>query len=147
MLFLFFIGIGVGNAIGIGGCLDDSETLSILINKKLPLSVGQIILFMNLFILGTAGFLYGLDRFLYSLLAYFVAFKTIDIVTFGLEESKSVWIISDKNEGIADQIISRLGRGVTFLNGRGGYSKDDKDEIFCIVTRLEKSKVNHCRRH
>lgn len=138
-----FIGIGVGIAIRFGGCLDGSETLAILINKKIPFSVGQIILFMNLFILGTAGFLYGFDRFMYSLIAYFVAFKTIDIVTVGLDESKSVWIISDRNEEIADQIIHRLGRGVTYLNGKGGYSKDDKSVIFCIVTRLEESKVKN----
>jgi len=135
------IGIGVGIAIRFGGCLDGSETLAILLNKKIPFSVGQIILFMNLFILGSAGFLYGFDRFMYSLIAYFIAFKTIDIVTVGLDESKSVWIISDKSTEIADQIIHRLGRGVTFLNGKGGYSKEDKNIIFCIVTRLEESKV------
>jgi uncharacterized membrane-anchored protein YitT (DUF2179 family) len=136
-----FIGIGVGITIRFGGCLDGSETLAILINKKVPFSVGQIILFMNLFILGIAGFIYGFDRFMYSLIAYFVAFKTIDIVAVGLDESKSVWIISDKNEEIAQCIINRLGRGVTFLNGRGGYSKEDKNVIFCIVTRLEEAKV------
>lgn len=135
------IGIGVGIAIRFGGCLDGSETLAILIEKKIPFSVGQIIFFMNLFILGSAGLIYGFDSSVYSLLAYFVAFKTIDIVTVGLEESKSVWIVSDKSEEIADQLIHRLGRGVTFLNGRGGYSKEDKSVIFCIVTRLEESKV------
>lgn len=135
------IGIGVGIAIKFGGCLDGSETLAILINKKLPFSVGQIILFMNLFILGASGFLYGFDRFMYSFIAYFIAFKTIDIVTVGMDESKSVWIISDNSYEIAEQISERLGRGVTFLNGKGGYSKEAKEVIFCIVTRLEQSKI------
>lgn len=136
-----FIGIGVGIAIRAGGCLDGTETLAILISKKTPLSVGQVILFINLFILGSAGVIYGFDRFMYSFLAYFIAFKTIDLVTEGLNESKSAWIISDHHEEIGDQIIHRLGRGVTYLNGKGGYSKDEKAVIFCVITRLEEAKL------
>lgn len=135
------LGIGVGIAIRAGGCLDGSETLAILFNKKLPFSVGQIILFMNLFILGTAGFIFGFDRAMYSLIAYFIAFKTIDVVSEGLNQTKSIWIISDKSEIIGDKIMFRLGRGVTYLNGKGGYSKDHKDVIFCVINRLEEAKL------
>jgi len=135
------IGIGIGIAIRMGGCLDGTETLAILINKKLPFSVGEIIMFFNLFILGSAGFIFGLDRALYSLLAYYIAFKTIDVVVEGLNESKSVLIISDHYEEIAEQMINRLGRGVTYLNGKGAYSKGEKQVIYCIITRLEEAKV------
>ncbi|GEK32786.1 YitT family protein [Kurthia sibirica] len=135
------LGLGVGIAIRAGGCLDGSETLAILFNKKLPFSVGQIILFMNLFILGSAGFIFGFDRAMYSLIAYFIAFKTIDLVSEGFNQTKSIWIISDKSEIIGDKIMFRLGRGVTYLNGRGGYSKDQKDVIFCVINRLEEAKL------
>lgn len=135
------LGIGVGLAIRAGGCLDGSETLAILFNKKLPFSVGQIILFMNLFILGIAGFIFGFDRAMYSLIAYFIAFKTIDVVSEGLNQTKSIWIISEKSELIGDKIMFRLGRGVTYLNGKGGYSKDHKEVIFCVINRLEEAKL------
>lgn len=135
------LGLGVGIAIRAGGCLDGSETLAILFNKKLPFSVGQIILFMNLFILGSAGFIFGFDRAMYSLIAYFIAFKTIDLVSEGFNQTKSIWIISDKSEIIGDKIMFRLGRGVTYLNGKGGYSKDQKDVIFCVINRLEEAKL------
>lgn len=137
------LGIGVGIAIRAGGCLDGSETLAILFNKKLPFSVGQIILFMNLFILGSAGFVFGFDRAMYSLISYFIAFKTIDLVSEGLNQTKSIWIISDEADEIGDQIMSRLGRGITYLNGQGGYSKDDKQVIFCVISRLEESKLKN----
>ncbi len=135
------LGIGVGIVIRYGGSLDGSEVLAILANKKLPFSVGEIIMFINLFILGSAGFVFTWDRAMYSLIAYFVAFKTIDITITGLEESKSVWVISDNYRQIGNAINSRLGRGVTYLSGEGAYSGDDKKVIFCVINRLEEAKL------
>lgn len=135
------LGTGVGIVIRYGGSLDGTEILAILANKKLPFSVGEIIMFFNIFIFGTAGFIFGWDRAMYSLLAYFIAFKTIDIVIAGLDESKSAWIISDRHKDIGDAILARLGRGVTYLNGEGAYTGDDKKVIFCVITRLEEAKL------
>nr|WP_186328552.1 YitT family protein [Bacillus sp. X1(2014)] len=135
------LGIGVGLVIRYGGSLDGTEILAILFNKKLPFSVGEIIMFFNLFILACAGFVFTWDRAMYSLIAYFVAYKTIDITITGLDESKSVWIISDNAKQIGDAIMNRLGRGVTYINGEGAYSGDDKKVIFCVINRLEEAKL------
>jgi uncharacterized membrane-anchored protein YitT (DUF2179 family) len=135
------LGIGVGLVIRYGGSLDGTEILAILFNNKLPFSVGEIIMFFNLFILGCAGFVFSWDRAMYSLIAYFVAYKTIDITITGLDESKSVWIISDNSKQIGDAIMNRLGRGVTYINGEGAYSGDDKKVIFCVINRLEEAKL------
>ena len=135
------LGSGVGLVIRYGGALDGSEILAILLNKKFPFSVGEFIMVFNVFIFGWGGFVLGWDRAMYSILAYVIAFKTIDIVIDGLEESKSAWIISDKYQEIGDTILARLGRGVTYLRGEGGYTGDDKKVIFCIITRLEEAKL------
>jgi len=135
------LGVGVGIVIRYGGSLDGTEILAILFNKSTPLSVGETIMFFNLFILGSAGFVFGWDRAMYSLMAYFIAFKTIDIVIQGLDESKSAWIISEQYEQIGEAILARLGRGVTYLNGEGAYTGDDKKVIFCVITRLEEAKL------
>ncbi|MEH7009391.1 YitT family protein [Neobacillus niacini] len=135
------LGIGVGMVIRFGGSLDGTEILAILFNKKLPFSVGEIIMFFNLFILGSAGFVFSWDRAMYSLIAYFVAYKTIDITVTGLDESKSVWIISDNAQEIGEAIMNRLGRGVTYINGEGAYSGDEKKVIFCVINRLEEAKL------
>lgn len=135
------IGVGIGLVIRNGGSLDGTEVLAILANNKLPFSVGEIIMFLNIFILGSAGFVFSWDRAMYSLIAYFIAFKAIDITITGLEESKSVWIISDQYREIGDAILNRLGRGVTYLNGEGAFSGEDKKVIFCIITRLEEAKL------
>jgi uncharacterized membrane-anchored protein YitT (DUF2179 family) len=135
------LGMGVGLVIRYGGSLDGTEILAILFNNKLPFSVGEIIMFFNLFILGTAGFVFTWDRAMYSLIAYFVAFKTIDITVTGLDESKSAWIISENSTEIGNAILNRLGRGVTYLNGEGAFSGDDKKVIFCVINRLEEAKL------
>jgi uncharacterized membrane-anchored protein YitT (DUF2179 family) len=135
------LGMGVGLVIRYGGALDGTEILAILMSKKLPFSVGEIIMFFNIFILGAAGFVFTWDRAMYSILAYAIAFKTIDVVIKGLDESKSAWIISDNSKTIGDAIINRLGRGVTYLSGEGAFSGDDKKVIFCVITRLEEAKL------
>ncbi|TMU88386.1 YitT family protein [Bacillus sp. BHET2] len=135
------LGIGVGMVIRYGGSLDGTEILAILSSKRLPFSVGEIIMFVNLFILASAGFVFSWDRAMYSLLAYYVAFKMIDITIKGLDESKSVWIISENYEEIGDALLHRLGRGVTYLKGEGAFSGDDKKVIFCVITRLEEAKL------
>ncbi|MCM3595441.1 YitT family protein [Metabacillus idriensis] len=135
------LGIGVGLVIRYGGSLDGTEVLAILFNKQSPFSVGEIIMFFNLFILGSAGFVFGWDRAMYSLIAYFIAYKTIDVVVQGLDESKSAWIISENPDEVGQAILDRLGRGVTYLNGEGAYTGDNKKVIFCVITRLEEAKL------
>lgn len=135
------LGVGVGIVIRYGGSLDGTEIMAILLNKKLPFSVGEVIMFFNLFIFASAGFVFGWERAMYSFIAYFIAFKTIDIVIQGLDESKSAWIISENHHEIGDAILARLGRGVTYLKGEGAYTGEDKNVIFCVITRLEEAKL------
>lgn len=138
-----FLGIGIGLVIRNGGTSDGTEIVAVLFNKSIPFSVGETVMFFNIFILGCAGFVFGWNHAMYSLIAYFIAFKMIDITVEGLESSKSVWIISDKHTEIGDTLNDRLGRGVTYLNGEGAYSGDDKQVIFTVVTRLEEAKLKN----
>ncbi|MBR0358712.1 MAG: YitT family protein, partial [Selenomonadaceae bacterium] len=91
-------GAGVGLIIRHGGSLDGTEIVAIIIDKKTTFSVGEVVMFFNLFILGAAGFVFGWDKAMYSLVAYFVISKMIDVVIKGLDESYAVMIVSDENE-------------------------------------------------
>ena len=135
------LGIGVGLVIRYGGSLDGTEILAILFSSNSAFSVGEIIMFFNLAIFTVAGFVFTWEQAMYSVLAYFIAYKTIDVVIEGLDESKSVYIISDEVDEIGDAIMDRLGRGVTFLHGEGAYTGDSKKIIFTIITRLEEAKL------
>jgi len=135
------LGLGVGLVIRFGGALDGSEIVAIHLSKKLRLPVGQIIMFINVFIFIAAGFVYGADSAMYSIFAFYIAAKVMDIVVEGLEESKSATIISSQYEEISEAIMTRLGRSTTMIYARGGYSRDETQMIYCVVTRLEVSKL------
>lgn len=135
------LGIGVGLVIRYGGSLDGTEILAILFSSNTAFSVGEIIMFFNLMIFTIAGFVFTWEQAMYSVLAYFIAYKTIDIVIQGLDESKSVYIISDLVDEVGEAIMDRLGRGVTYLHGEGAYTGDNKKIIFTVITRLEEAKL------
>lgn len=135
------LGIGVGLVIRYGGSLDGTEILAILFSTKSVFSVGEIIMFFNLIIFTVAGFVFTWEQAMYSVLAYFIAYKMIDIVIQGFDESKSVYIISDLVDEVGEAIMDRLGRGVTYLHGEGAYTGDDKKVIFTVITRLEEAKL------
>ena len=130
------LGIGAGLVIRFGGCLDGTETVAILLNKKFKLPVGQTVLFFNVLIFSAVGIIMGLDRAMYSLLTYFITSKVLDIVESGLEKTKAAMIITDDAQEIAGQIYSRLGRTVTIMEGAGLVS-GKKVVLYCVLTRFE----------
>jgi len=135
------LGIGVGMIIRYGGSLDGTEIVAIILDKRTGFSVGEIVLFFNFFILSSAGLVFGWDRAMYSLLAYFIAYKMIDITIAGLDEAKAALIVSDKSEEIAKVLLARLGRGVTVFEGKGAYTGESKMILYSIISRLEISKL------
>lgn len=134
-------GLGVGLIIRAGGSLDGTEIVAIIMDKKSVFSVGEVVMFINLFILSSAGLLYGWDKAMYSLVAYFVISKMIDVVIKGLDESYAVMIVTNSHDDITSALNDRLGRGVTLLHGAGGYTGESKEVLYCVVTRLEVDKL------
>ncbi|SIT89238.1 YitT family protein [Edaphobacillus lindanitolerans] len=136
------LGVGVGLVIRTGGALDGTEILAILISKRRSISVGQIVMIMNVFIFTLAGLLvFTWETTFYSMITYFIASKVIDMVVEGLDESLSVMIISDKADELAHGFFKQIGRGVTFLRGEGAFTNDQKKVIYTVVDRLEMAQL------
>ncbi|KMY29809.1 membrane protein [Lysinibacillus xylanilyticus] len=135
------LGVGIGIVLRNGGALDGSEVLAVLLSRKIPFSVGDIILFINAFIFLGASFIFGLESALYSALTYYIAKNVIDIIQVGLEKSKDVRVVSAKSDEIGDAIQARLGRGVTYTKGRGGFSNEPTDILNCVINRMEENKL------
>lgn len=132
------LGTGVGLVIRSGGALDGTEVVAILVSQKRPVSVGQFIMVLNLFIFILAALLvFTWETAMYSIITYFIAYKMIDIVVEGMEELKSVTIISEVPEQIAGALKTRMGRGMTYLHGEGVFSGKPKKIIYTIVSRIE----------
>ena len=135
------LGVGVGLVLKNDACMDGTEIMAIKISKKYPFSVGEIIMFINVFIFSTAGFIYDWEKAMYSTLAYLVAYRAIDAVVQGLSEEKSIRIISDKGKELGQAIIEKLNKTVTYIDAQGGYSKAKKTMVYCGIPRIELSKL------
>ena len=138
----FFIGAGIGLAVRGGAVLDGTEIAALLISKRADLlRVGDVILGFNVVLFVVAMSLLGVDAALYSILTYVAAAKTLDFVLHGIDEYTAITIVSEFNATIRERITGDLGRGVTVYKGYGGMSGAEQDILYCIVTRLEISKV------
>lgn len=130
------LGIGVGLVISFGGCLDGTETVAILLNRKFNFPVGRTVLMCNIIIYSVAGFIFEFDCAMYSLLTYYIASKVLDIVENGMDQAKAAMIITNEGKMIADMIYKRMGRTVTILEGEGLIS-GKKEVVYCVLNRLE----------
>ena len=142
----FFLGAGIGLSIRGGGVLDGTEILAISLSKKTGLTIGDIILVLNIIIFSVAAYLLSIETALYAMLTYLAASKTVDFIVHGIEEYTGVTIISHKSEEIRQMIIEKLGRGVTIYNGKRGYGKrgenlNQTDIVYTVITRLEIAKL------
>ncbi len=135
------LGLGVGIVIHFGGCVDGTESVAIVISKKTSLSVGQVVLICNLIIYTIAGFIFGFDRAMYSLLTYVITFKVIDFVSEGLEQAKAALIITERGTSLSKEIYKRLGRTTTTIKGKGLIS-GEKEVLYCVLTRIEIYELN-----
>ncbi len=134
------LGVGVGIVIRFGGCLDGTESLGIVISKNTNFSVGQFVLFCNIVIFSVAGYFFGVDRALYSLLGYFITSKVIDEISEGFERTKAALIITEDGNLMAKHIYNKIGRTVTILKGNGLIS-GQKAVLYCVLTRIEISEL------
>lgn len=146
LLIAFFGGLFLGGGIGLamrGGCvIDGTEVLALYISKNSILTVGNIILILNIIIFAFAAYFLNIETALYAILTYLSASYTIDFIVNGIEQYTGVTIISEHQEAIKGFIIGEMKRGVTIYKGEGGYGeKKDIDIIFTVVTKLEMSKL------
>lgn len=144
----FFLGAGIGLSIRGGAVLDGTEVLAISVSKKSTLTVGDVILILNIMIFGAAAVLVDVETAMYAMLTYLAAGKTADFIISGIEEYTGVTIISEASELVRETIVNKLGRGLTIYKGERGFGKRqhadiDIDIIYTVVTRLEVQKLKN----
>jgi len=138
----FFLGAGIGMAIRGGSVIDGTEVLAIYLSKKTGLTIGDVVLILNIIIFFVGGYILSIEIALYAILTFMVASRTIDFIIVGIEEFTGITIISDYSEEIRLMITEKMGRGVTVYSGKGGYGKSGNnlkavDIVYTVITRLE----------
>jgi len=134
-------GVGMGIIFRAQGSLGGTDILALILKSRFSFSVGQILLIMDAVIFLIAGVIFKPESAMYAVIYVFFATKVVDFVLEGLNHSKAVFIISNKPEVVASDIIKILQRGVTYLYGSGAYSGENKKVIYCVVSRPELARI------
>lgn len=134
-------GIGVGINFRARGSQGGIDIIGAVFRKKWDISLGTTSLGINLCITAIGGYLFGRESFYYTIIVMYCTAVFIDKVQKRFETKKSVLIISDSQEEIAQSLMKEMNRAITFLKGEGGYHKKDKNIIYTIVNPSEIGKI------
>lgn len=131
-------GVGIGLVLRAMASTGGVDTLAMLIHKKAKhISVSKIIFALDAIIIGAGVFTFGIEKAMYAVIAVFITSKVITVVLEGFSFSKAAFIISEKSEEIANEIMDTHGRGVTALRGKGMYTENEKDVLLCVFGQKE----------
>ncbi len=136
-----FNGIGIGIVLRNRASLGGIDIIAVIIKKYFSLNVGSTSLIINIAIVATSSLIYGIRPAMYTLISMYVSSKVLDKVQEGFDIRKQVMIISDNEEELGNEIINRLHRGVTYLEGEGAFTRNKKKVIYCIVTLNQLAKL------
>jgi uncharacterized membrane-anchored protein YitT (DUF2179 family) len=134
-------GIGSGVIIKNRGSLGGSDIIAIIVNKYLSFSIGGIGMAINAIILTFAAFLFNVEMAMLTMIAIFVGQKAVDAIQEGFNHQKTIIIVSDKSEEIAEELLEKVKRGITFIEGSGAYTGKDRKLIYMVVRTMELSRT------
>lgn len=130
-------GIGIGIVFRSRGSTGGTDLAAGLLRHFTGLPIGQALLLIDTLIVAGAGFVFGPDLAMYALVSIFITTRVIDYVNEGFFSVKALIIISEAGEAIAEQIMTDLDRGVTYLQSEGGFSRAPKKTLLAVVSRSE----------
>ena len=136
-----FTGIGYGIVFRSNSSTGGMDIVAAIVKTKYGFSVGFINFAVNCGLMVVASLLFGLKLAMFTLISMFISSNLTDKVVAGLNNKKTVVIISGKSEEIAEEIIKEVGRGVTYLKGQGAFTLQDKDIIFVVVNLTQIAKI------
>lgn len=136
-----FNGVGMGLMFRNRTCQGGFDIIAAILKDKYNINIGSGLMAANTIVISLSSLLFGYKPAMYTLISMNMGYKILDKVQTGFNVKKKIVIVSNKSEEIADSIIVQLNRGVTFLDGIGAYTKEDKKVIYCIVTSRETAKL------
>jgi len=136
-----FNGLGYGIVFRMNGSTGGFDILGAIVKKFYSMNMGSTIFAFNCCIVGIAGFLFGIQPALFTLICMYVNSHVTDKVIAGLNRKKAVLIISENSADIAEAIMHELKRGVTFLHGQGAFSGNERNVIMVVVSLTEIAKL------
>ncbi|ARD48642.1 YitT family protein [Sporosarcina sp. P33] len=142
-----FVGMGLGIIFRVGGTSGGATILARLMSQLLGWSVGKSMLVIDIAVILLSVFVIGIEKAMYTLVAVYVGAIVIDKIVGGADDRKAVMIISNHQETIRQELLTTMGRGVTILEGRGGYTMETKDILYVIINQSELVQLRRILQH
>lgn len=134
-------GLGAGIAFRSGTSTGGLDIIAAIFKKKFNISVGNVLMGFNLLIVSSLGYLYSFDKVLFTLILMYINYSVIDKIQLGVGKQKQVFIVSDKNEEMAECIHEEIGRGSTFINGVTTYRRKNIFILYVVCSSRQLVKV------
>ena len=135
------VGIGAGMIFRVNGNTGGADIIALIIKKYYGMDIGSILFAMNCCLMIISAFLFGFKPAMYTLIAMYVCAAVTDRTIEGFNRKKTITIISDHCDLIANTILEEIGRGVTFFHGEGAFTNQDRKIIFVVVTLTQVAKI------
>lgn len=132
-----FVGVGLGIIFRTGGTSGGSAIIARLANQHLGWGIGKGMLVIDIIVIAGSVFIIGQEKAMYTLISVYVGAKLIDFVVEGVNERIAVLIISSSPKEVLDQVTNNMSRGLTVLDGRGGYSGASKEVLYLVINKQE----------
>ena len=134
-------GIGMGIVFRNRASQGGMDIVAVIVKKYLSINIGSTSLMINFAIVVISSMIYGVKAAMYTLISMYISANVLDKVQEGFDIRKQVMIIADNEEQMAEEIVKRLHRGVTYLEGEGAFTGNKKRVIYCIVTLNQLAKL------
>lgn len=134
-------GFGCGLILKSMGSAGGLDILAIYLNRRFGLRVGTVAFAANASVVVAGGWMLDLNLALYSIILLFTCGWVTNTVVSGFNARMTLIIVSDRSDAIARELLSNFNRGVTFLNGEGGFSSRPKRVILSVTTVTEVPKI------
>ncbi|WZY01508.1 YitT family protein [Bacillus sp. FSL W7-1360] len=132
------IGVGLGIVFRFGGTTGGADILAKLCLRYFGWSIGRtLFVFDSCVIALSVVFFLDLREAMYTVVYVFISAKVIDFMQQGAYSAKAAFIISDHIQAISDDIAREMGRGATALQGRGTFTNNEKEILYCVIARNE----------
>lgn len=140
-------GIGFGMVFRVNANTGGLDVVGAVVKKYYAIDMGTVVFVLNFLIVAGSAFVCTLEEMLFTFISIYVIAELTNRVAAGLNREKSIVIISSEAEKICTDIMENVHRGVTYLDGRGGLTKEPRGILFAVVSLTQVGRVKTIVRH
>ncbi|MFC3418703.1 YitT family protein [Salinicoccus hispanicus] len=142
-----FLGLGNGLVIRIGATTAGSAILGRIVNKYTDIKIANAILVFDLMVITIGLTVLTIEQVLLTVVAMYINVKVMDFMIEGMNPKKAITIVSQKPEVLGKLINSEIGRGVTMMNGKGFYSREENDILYVVINKSKLTRLKRLIKH